>query len=420
MDQFESIGWDEAIADLAGKILENQSVFGKDSTGCILGGDIALEDAYVACKLFKGALGFTTLDTVESLHSRSTDRVLLDQLGEVASPTCLNDIGLADLIVVIGEDLATTHPVVYAHVAEAVANKGADLVVIDPRYTATSQRIRSLHVPVKAGGEVALLNAIGAVLVHEMEASPSQWTLDHALNGAAFAEFLKLYSPLYDENERVDADYLVDLCDGPSDWVAPLGNRDVAGFLKSFDVPTITGIDTSTVRDLARRWNQAGRVLTIWSSRLAGTGDNGIAISTALNIHLLTGQMGRPGAGPLGLQAYATGRGAMDAGASPITIPGALEGGVGAPPAALVEVWGEEFADQAAQLPQGMGLIDMLGRAKAGELPVLMLLGGSVSMQLPDMTNLVHPALTMAHVVVTAGPLHKLGEEGGPLALFLD
>jgi ferredoxin-nitrate reductase len=403
MDQFEEVEWDEAIASIS-QVLVEVGMTDPTARGCILGGGIALEDAYMAAKLFKGALSSSSIDTVESIHSRSTDRVLMDQLGEVGSPTCLNDIGLADLIVVVGEDLATTHPVVYAHVVEAVTARGATLVVVDPRVTSTATRTRSIHVPVRAGGEVSLFNAIGHVLVHEMGVAPVQWALDNSLNSRALAEYLRLYGPVFNENERVDAQQLEDLSDGPIDWVTQMGNRDAAGFLKSFDVPTISGIEADTVRDLASRWNLARNVLTIWSSRLAGGGDGGAAVSSVLNLHLLTGQVGRPGAGPMGLQAFAMGRGAMEAGASPLTLPGSAPAG-GEPIPSLVDTWGSDMASNASRLPPGNGAIEMMVRARAGELLALLLLGGSVSAQLPDAEGLVKAALMSIYVVSTASGL---------------
>ncbi|UCC92762.1 MAG: molybdopterin-dependent oxidoreductase [Thermoplasmata archaeon] len=403
LEQFEPVEWDEALDSVA-SVLVDVGMDDPSARGCILGGGLALEDAYVAGKLFKGVLGSSSIDTVESLHSRTTDRVLMDQLGEVASPTCLNDIGLADLIVVVGEDLATTHPVAYAHVVEAVTSKGATLVVIDPRVTATASRTECIHLPVRAGGEVSLVNSIAHVLVHELGVAPDQWALDNSLNAASYAEYSRLYGPVFDENERVDAQQLIDLCDGPSDWVAELGNRDAAGFLKSFDVPTITGIDGETIRDLARRWNLARNVLTIWSSRIAGAGDGGAAVSSILNLHLLSGQAGRPGSGPFGMQAYAGGRGTVEAGASPISLPGAQPAGE-EPSEALVETWGTDLAANAARLPPGPGVMDMLERARFGEVRALLLMGGSVSAQLPDAGDLVREALEMAYVVSTAGSL---------------
>jgi anaerobic selenocysteine-containing dehydrogenase len=399
MDQFRPLTWEEALARIARTILQ-QGGSDPAAVGCILGGGLAVEDHYLAAKVFKGALGSPSIDSVESLHSRTSDRVLMEQTGQVASPTCLNDIALANLIVVVGEDLANTHPVVYARVAEAVASRGAELVIIDPRETDTVRRTRSLHIPVRSGGEVALFNAMGSVLVHELGTAPSQWSLNNSINVRALAEYLRLYNPSFDENERVDAQLLIDLCDGPVEWVSGLGNRDSAGFIKSFDVPTITGLDAETIDDLARKWNLARNVLTIWSSRLSGAGDDGAAVASVLNLHLMTGQMGRPGAGPLALQAYAGGRGAMEAGASPLTLPGSYAAGTGAS-TALVETWGPTMADNASRLPPGLGALAVLAGSRTDQLKVLLMLGGFVSQQLPDTGGLVQEALANVPFVIT-------------------
>jgi anaerobic selenocysteine-containing dehydrogenase len=330
---------------------------------------------------------------------------MMEQLGAIGPPCSYDDIALADIIVIVGEDLATTHPVLYAHVVEAVTSRGATLVVVDPRVTATSLRTRSVHVPVRAGGEVALFNSIAHVLVHELEVSPSQWAVSNTLNAAAQAEYVTLYDPEYDVNERIDAVHLKELCDGPAEWVDSLGNRDANGFLKSFDVPTITGLDPDIVRDLAKRWNAAGRVMTIWSSRIGGAGDGGAAVSSILGLHLLTGQMGRPGTGVLGLHATASGRGAVDSGATPLTLPGGYPAGTDTAPGSLAEAWGAEFAEEANRLPPGLGLVDLMRQAARGDPYLLLLLGGSVTEQVPDRVNLVEPALRTATVVSTAAHL---------------
>ncbi len=393
-DQFRAVTWEDALKDLANRLAAVGKDFGASSRGCILGGNVPLEDAYLAAKVWKGALESPSIDTVESIHSRATEAVYIEQLGALAPPVCYDDVGLADLIVVVGEDLAVTHPVLYANVVEAVVTRGATLVVIDPRATATSMRTQAVHVPVIAGGETTLLNAVGHVLVHDLGAAPTDGAREQVLNVDAFAEFLALYDPKYDFNQRVDAD-----------WVGFLGNRDGQGYLKSFDVPTITGVPEEQVRDLAQRWHRARNVVTIWSSRLAGVGDGGAAVSSILNLHLLTGQVGRPGAGPLGLHVTASGRGAFDAGASPLTLPGGSPAGGEAPPMALFNTWGQKLSDRATQLPPGLGVMEILRRASNEKMPLLFLLGGGVSPSLPDRDMLVVPALLAAYVVAMTSHL---------------
>jgi len=405
LSQFETVPWEEAIEQLTSSLVSIGNDFGDDARGCIMSADVAMEDVYVAGKLWKAVMNSSNIDTVESIHSRASEQSYMVHLGQAAPPTCYDDVNLADMIVVVGEDIATTHPVLYARVVEAVAKRGVELVVIDPRMSPTALRTSSVHVPVRAGGEVALLNSVAYWLTHVLAVAPPQWSLDNAHNAEAFKEYLKLYNPVYDENERVDADHVVDLCNGPSEWVTQLGNRDSSGYLKSFDVPTLTGLDPLVIQDMAKRWSLARNVLTIWSSRLASAGDDGAAVSTVINLHLLTGHMGRPGAGPLGLHTHALGRGGFDLGGTPLTLPGAVLGGTGTTTPALEKTWGEEYAANAARLPSGKGAIEMLGKAKQGEMPILFLMGGTVSAQLPDLENLVDPALRASFVVSTAAHL---------------
>jgi anaerobic selenocysteine-containing dehydrogenase len=405
MGQFQTMPWEEAIERIAAAIVETESLWGSGARGCIMSADVAMEDAYVAGKLWKAVLRSPNTDSVESMHSRATERAFLEHLGEIAPPTCIDDVNLANLIVVVGEDIANTHPVLYARVAEAVVERGAHLTVIDPRMTATALRTRSDHIPVQAGGEVALLNAIGYVLVHEKGVAPDAWAKENVLNAVSFAEFLKLYNPSYDPNERVDADYLKDLCNGPSDWVDTLGNRDASGYLKSFNVAAVTGISPANVRDLADRWALSRNVLAIWSSRIGGAGDSGAAVSSLMNLLLLTSNVGRPGAGPLGIHANALGRGAFDMGGTPMVLPGGHLGGTEAPPASLEETWGADYAYEASRLPTAKGAVEMLAKAKVGGMPFLLLLGGSVSAQMPDTDHLVDEALRSAFVVSTAAHL---------------
>jgi len=413
---FEPIAWDDALDLLASKLIEVEADIGPDGRGCLMDGGVPLEDCYMAAKLWKGAMRSGAIDCVESLHSRAAEAAMLEQLGASAPPTCLADIGLASLIVVVGEDLAVTHPVLYARVAEAVLTRGARLVVVDPRATATAARAGALHVPCKAGAEVALLNAVGYVLVHELGKSADAWAAEHAINAASFREFLKLYNPRYDPTEAVDPALLVSLCDGDAGWVQGLGNRDDKNNIKSFDVPTITGLTDAQVRELATLWASASGVVTILSSRLGGAADGGAAASSVLNLHLLTAQLGRAGAGPFFLTATAAGRGAYDAGATPMGLPGGTAPVVGAPPAPLLAAWGSTLSDSATRA-RTMGAMDILAAAAEGRLPRLLLLGGTVTASLPDQAGLLEQAMASAYVAATVAHLEDPDADWADLLL---
>src|SRR6516162_6067751 len=85
-------------------------------------------------------------------------------LGSDGPPCCYDDIELADVILVLGSNLAEAHPVTFDRIrASKQARPGQQLVVIDPRHTATA-RAADLHLPVAPGSDIALLNALGRLL----------------------------------------------------------------------------------------------------------------------------------------------------------------------------------------------------------------------------------------------------------------
>jgi ferredoxin-nitrate reductase len=401
---FRTVAWDEALDDLAGRIVEAGQVFGRGAPSCLIDGGVPLEDCYVAARLWKGHLGSGSIDSVESLHTRAAEVAYTEQLGAPGPPTCHADLSLADLIVVIGEDIASTHPVLYSRVVEAVAG-GAQLVVIDPRVTQTALRTNCLHLPLKAGGEVAFLNSVAFVIANELGAVPEAWTSAHVQNVGVYKEFVKLYDPTYDANGLIDPLTLTGASETDPAWVAGLGNRDAKNNLKTFNVPAATGLTTDQVKDLASRWAKARAVVTIVSSRLGGMGDGGAAASSVLNLHLLTGQLCRAGAGPMFLTATASGRGAFDAGATPVGLPGGAPAVPDTPPQPLVGAWGATAAREASRAATTSSPVKVLQGAADGQVPVLLLLGGTVTAHVPNSSALVEGAMRAAFVAATVGHL---------------
>src|SRR5436190_1742507 len=80
-------------------------------------------------------------------------------LGADGPPTCYDDLGHADLVLVIGSNMAEAHPVTFDRLRDAKrARPDLTVVVVDPRRTTTAD-IADLYVPVAPGGDIALLNA---------------------------------------------------------------------------------------------------------------------------------------------------------------------------------------------------------------------------------------------------------------------
>src|SRR6185503_10641409 len=103
--------------------------------------------------------------------------------GEDVVPGCYEDLDECDLAVLVGSNMAWCHPVLYQRLIAAREKRGTKLVVIDPRRTPTCETA-DLHLPVSAGGDIALFNGLLAYL-HDIGAVNGAWI---ARNVAGFAE----------------------------------------------------------------------------------------------------------------------------------------------------------------------------------------------------------------------------------------
>ena len=127
-------------------------------------GQLLTEDYYVANKLMKGFVGSANIDTNSRLCMASAVAGHRRAFGADTVPGTYEDLEQADLVVLVGSNLAWCHPVLYQRLAAARAARPAmRVVVIDPRRTATCD-LADLHLPVRADGDVALFAGLLAAI----------------------------------------------------------------------------------------------------------------------------------------------------------------------------------------------------------------------------------------------------------------
>ena len=149
-----SIGTWRSIASADGfkRIIERD---GPDAVAFYLSGQLLTEDYYVANKLMKGFIGSANVDTNSRLCMASSVAGHKRAFGSDTVPGLYEDLDQADLIVLVGSNAAWCHPVLFQRMQENRRKRGAKLVVIDPRRTATAAEA-DLHLPIKPGMDTAL------------------------------------------------------------------------------------------------------------------------------------------------------------------------------------------------------------------------------------------------------------------------
>jgi len=237
-------------------------------------GQLLTEDYYVANKLMKGYIGAANIDTNSRLCMASAVVGYKRALGADAVPCCYEDLEQADLVLLVGSNTAWAHPVVWQRLMQAKRQRPSlAMVVIDPRRTASCEQA-DLHLPLRPGSDAVLFSG----LLH--------WLTQHG---------------------GVDVTMLPHL-NGVEETLAAAAGWDVAR------VAAACELTPEQVTHFFQLFSQHDRALTLWCMGInqSATGsDNNQAI---LNLHLLSGKIGRPGCGPFSLTGQPNAMGGREVG----------------------------------------------------------------------------------------------------------
>ena len=271
----QRVSWDEALQRTAAVFKTFIEKYGADSVAFYASGQCLTEEYYVINKLMKGFIGSNNLDTNSRLCMSSAVVGYKMALGEDSVPVCYEDLDLADCFLVAGANPAWCHPILWRRVeARKAANPAAKVIVIDPRATDTCA-LADLHLQLIPGTDVVLLQALARVLI---------------------------------ENGDVDAEFLAQHAEGYEAYRALVLARPVA------ESAALCGVPEADIRLAANYIGSAKAFLSMWTMGL-----NQSAVGTdknlcLLNLHLLTGQIGKPGAGPLSLTGQPNAMGGREVG----------------------------------------------------------------------------------------------------------
>ncbi|HEX2087495.1 MAG TPA: molybdopterin-dependent oxidoreductase, partial [Solirubrobacteraceae bacterium] len=273
--------WRSTIPMLARRLRAIAAEHGPESLAFYLSGQLLTEDYYVVNKLAKGFLGTNNVDSNSRLCMSSAVAGYRESLGSDGPPPAYADLDQADCILLLGTNTAACHPVLWARIRRRQA-EGACLVVADPRRTETAAAA-DLHLPVRPGTDLPLLNAMLHVIARD------------GLIDRLFVER---------RTEGLD-DALAAAAEWPPERAAEA-----------------CGVPAEAIADAARRFGQAKRAMAVWSM-----GANQSAVGTlknrALNnLCLATGNLGRPGTGPLSLTGQPNAMGGREAGGLATLLPG--------------------------------------------------------------------------------------------------
>ena len=348
--------WDEAIEKVARGFTKTIAEHGPDSVAFYVSGQILTEDYYVANKLMKGFIGSSNIDTNSRLCMASSVVGHKRAFGTDTVPGCYEDLDQADLIVMVGSNLAWCHPVLHQRVLEAKASRGTRLVVIDPRQTATTEAA-DLHLPIKPGADVALFN----------------WL------------FWKL-----SQSSALDETFVGKHTNGLSE--ALIAACEISDPLCG-DLTGLTETDLNTFFEFVR---DTDKTVTVYSQGVNQSSAGSDKVNAILNTPLLTGRIGKPGAGPFSITGQPNAMGGREVGGLANQLAAHMDHSA----ADLDRVAGFWHAPNMTQGP-GLKAIDMFDAVHDGRIKAIWIMATNPVVSMPQ-ANKVKTALAKCPLVVVS------------------
>ncbi len=351
---FREATWDEALDFAAKGLRDSRDKYGKRSLAGFGSAKGTNEEAYLFQKLVRTGFGSNNVDHCTRLCHASSVAALMEGINSGAVSNQVRDAAHAEVIIVIGANPTSNHPVAATWMKNA-AKSGAKLIVADPRRSDLS-RHATYYLQFNPDTDVALLNAMLHVIVEEGLVDEA-FIRDRTSGYDALAENVKTFSP-----ERM----------------AP-----------------ICGIDAQTIREVARLYATSKASIIFWgmgiSQHVHGTDNARCLIALALS----TGQIGKPGSGLHPLRGQNNVQGASDSGLIPMFYPDYQR--VGAPEARqrFEKLW-----HTALDPDPGLTVVEIMNAAKKHEIRGMYIMGENPAMSDPDVDHAREALAALDHLVV--------------------
>ncbi len=278
----EEVEWDEAVQYTAQRLTEIKTKYGPDAimgTGCARGS--GNEANYVMQKFMRAAIGTNNVDHCARVCHAPSVAGLAYSLGSGAMSLSIPEIEDAKLLLIFGYNPAESHPIVARRIVKA-KQKGAKIITVDPRIT-ESARIADMHLQLKGGSNLALVQALANVIITEGLVD-QRFIEDHTTGYQEYKKQIEKYTPEYAQN--------------------------------------ICHIPAETIRQAARAYAKADSAAILWGMGVTQFGQAVDVVKGLASLALLTGNFGGPSMGVGPVRGQNNVQGGCDMGALPNCYPG--------------------------------------------------------------------------------------------------
>jgi formate dehydrogenase major subunit len=273
---WKAIGWEQALDLAADALARIKREAGPDALAVISSSRGTNEENYLFGKFVRCVMGTNHIDNCARVCHSATVTGMMETFGASAASNSIQDLNDAALILIVGANPTESHPVIGARLLQ-LSRRGVPLLVIDPRRTEIA-RAATIHLQLRPGTNVALLNGFAHVIAHE------------GLLNRAFIE------------QRTE---------GVDDWRATV--KEYA----PETVARLTGVPADQIRRAARMYATSRASLSIHGLGVTEHRWGSHGVMALCDLALATGQIGRPGTGINPLRGQNNVQGASDSGCLP-------------------------------------------------------------------------------------------------------
>ncbi len=349
--------WANALETMAARFRAVQERHGRDAVGVISTGQLVTEEFYALGKLVQLGLGTRSYDGNTTLCMSTAVAGYKRSFGSDGPPGTYEDFERADVILLIGANIADNHPILCRRLE---ANPGTTLIVVDPRVTKTAM-LADLHLPIRPRADLAMLNALIHIII-ERDLVDHDYIARHTTGFDVLRESVKAYTP---------------------DRVAD-----------------ITGLAPELLHRTASLYAGARAALIAWTMGVNHNTKGTETVNAINNLALITGNIGRAGASPFSITGQCNAMGTREAGFASC-MPGYRKFESADDRAELAALWGID----AARIPdmRGPAYPDIIEAALEGKIRALWIIATNPIVSFPNLAALTQALEGLDFLVVQDG-----------------
>ena len=348
--------WDEALDVTSRRILEIKEKYGPDSLAFLSSAKATNEENFLMMKLARAVFKTNNVDHCARLCHASTVVGLKATFGSGAMTNSINEFEEAELFLVTGSDTTEQHPLIGSRIINAVNDKNAKLIVVDPRKIELA-KYATIYMRQNNGTDVAWINAMMNVIIKE-GLFARKYIEQRTENFDRLKETVEAYTPEY--------------------------------------VEEITGIASDLLIQAARLYAKTKKAMIVYSMGITQHTTGVDNVKSLANLAMLTGHVGFESTGVNPLRGQNNVQGACDLGA----LPNVFSGYQSVENNEIREKFEKRWGVEDLPVKTGLTVTEIFKKAQEGKIKGLYIMGENPVISDPDSNNVRRALQNLEFLVV--------------------